>query len=142
MANPDVDVEARDGRGLAFALILLALALLLAVVQAHPPAAKAKEVPLTEFSAGRAREVLGSLLGDGAPHPVGSPANARVRERIVAHLRWLGYAPEVQESFSCSPGGACARVWNVLAYLRGEEPGKVKLRSNKSVLLMAHYDSV
>ena len=86
--------------------------------------------------------MLGSLLGDGAPHPVGSPANARVRERIVAHLRWLGYAPEVQESFSCSPGGACARVWNVLAYLRGEEPGKVKLRSNKSVLLMAHYDSV
>jgi Peptidase family M28 len=135
MANPDVDVEARAGRGLVFALILLALALLLAVVQAHPPAAKAKEVALTEFSAGRAREVLGGLLGDGAPHPVGSPANARVRERILTHLRWLGYSPEVQEGFSCSPGGACARVANVLARLPGREPGK-------SVLLMSHYDSV
>src|SRR5262245_36181663 len=136
MANPEVDVEARAGRGLAFALILLALALLLAVVQSRPPAAKAKDVPLTEFSAGRAREVLTGLLGDGAPHPVGSPANARVRERILAHLRWLGYAPEVQESFSCGPGGSpCARVANVLARLPGREPGK-------SVLLTAHYDSV
>src|SRR6185295_13418647 len=122
MANPDVDVEARAGRGLAFALILLALALLLAVVQSRPPAAKAKEVALTEFSAGRAREVLGGLLADGAPHPVGSPANARMRERILAHLRWLGYSPEVQESFSCGPGGP-ARGWRTCwRACRGESP--------------------
>jgi MFS family permease len=135
MANPDVDVEAKAGRGLAFAVILLALALLLTVVQSRPPAAKAKDVPLTEFSAGRAREVLGSLLGDGAPHPIGSPANARVRERILAHLRWLGYSPQVEESFFCRLGGVCARVANVLVRLPGREPGK-------SVLLVSHYDSV
>jgi hypothetical protein len=135
MANPEVDVESRAGRGLALALILLALALLLAIVQSHPPAAKSKQVALTEFSAGRAREVLRNLLGDGAPHPVGTAANARVRERILAHLRWLGYSPEVEESFTCHAGGTCARVSNVLVRLAGREPGK-------SVVLVSHYDSV
>jgi hypothetical protein len=135
MADSRGDVEPRSGWGLTAALILLALALLLAQLQSYPPAAKAKDVPLTEFSAGRAREVLRTLLGDGAPHPVGSPANAKVRERILTHLHWLGYAPEVQEGFACSAGGTCARVQNVLTRLAGREPGK-------SVLLLAHYDSV
>ncbi len=135
MGNLRGDVETRSNRGLAAGLVLLALALLLAIVQSAPPPARTGEVPLTELSAGRAREVLRGLLGDGAPHPVGSPANARVRERILAQLRWLGYAPEVQEGFACSPRGNCARVANVLARFPGREPGK-------SVLLMAHYDSV
>jgi hypothetical protein len=128
--------------GLAAGLLVLALAWLLAAVQSVPPEAKAKEVPLTEFSGHRARGVLRDLIGDGAPHPVGSPAGARVRERILAHLRWLGYTPEVEEDFACGPHGACARVRNVLARLPGAEPGKVKLRTGKKVLLMAHYDSV
>lgn len=135
MVNRDIGVESKAGRGLILALVLLALALLLAVVQARPPAAKSGEVPLTEFSAGRARQVLRGLLGDGAPHPVGSPANARVRERILAHLRWLGYSPQLEESLSCRLGGVCARVGNVLVRLPGREPGK-------SVLLVSHYDSV
>ena len=135
MTDPKDDVESRAGRGLAAALVLLALGLLLAVVQSGPPAAKPKDAPPAEFSAGRAREVLRDLLADGAPHPVGSPANAQVRERILAQLRQLGYAPEVQEGFACAANGSCARVENVLARLAGGEPGK-------SVLLSAHYDSV
>jgi len=135
MTDPKDDVESRAGRGLAAALVLLALGLLLAVVQSGPPAAKPKDAPPAEFSAGRAREVLRGLLADGAPHPVGSPANAQVRERILAQLRQLGYAPEVQEGFACAANGSCARVENVLARLAGGEPGK-------SVLLSAHYDSV
>jgi hypothetical protein len=132
-------VEAGEGKGspgpLIVALVLLALALMLAIVQAGPPAAKGKDAPAAEFSAGRAREVLADLVGDGVPHPVGSPANARVREKILTHLRGLGYSPEVQEAFACSQGGNCARVFNVLARLPGREPGS-------SVALMAHYDSV
>lgn len=49
MENPRGDGEPRSGRGLTAALVVLALALLLAVVQSAPPAAKSKEVPLTEF---------------------------------------------------------------------------------------------
>lgn len=130
-----VEPEARPaGWGLAAALVLLALALLLAV-QGGPPPAKPASAPATEFSAERAQGVLRDLLGDGAPHPVGSPAAARVRERILAQLRSLGLAPEVQQALGCSGSGNCARVSNVLARLPGREPGK-------SVLLMAHYDSV
>jgi hypothetical protein len=127
--------ERPAGWGLAAALALFALALLLAVFQGGPPAAKPESAPPAEVSGGRAQAVLRDLLGDGAPHPVGSPAAARVRERILAQLRSLGYAPEVQEAVACTAGGNCARVSNVLARLAGREPGK-------SVLLMAHYDSV
>jgi hypothetical protein len=127
------------GRGadwaLVFALVLFGLALLAVLSRYQAPPASAQDVPMTEFSAGRAREILRTLLGDGAPHPVGSPANARVRERILTHLRWLGYEPEVEQGFACTPNGTCARVANVLARLPGREPGK-------AVLLMAHYDSV
>jgi Peptidase family M28 len=130
-----VEPEARPaGWGPAAGLALLVLALLLAV-QGGPPPAKPASAPAAEFSAGRAQAVLRDLLGDGAPHPVGSPGAARVRERIVAQLRSLGYTPEVQEAVGCSGSGDCARVSNVLARLPGREPGK-------SVLLMAHYDSV
>ncbi|HEY2292557.1 MAG TPA: M28 family peptidase [Thermoanaerobaculia bacterium] len=122
------------GWGLAAALALFALALLLAL-QGGPPPAKPASAPPAEFSAGRAQAVLRDLVGDGAPHPVGSPAAARVRERILAQLRSLGLTPEVQEGLGCSPDGTCARVSNVLARLPGREPGR-------SVLLLAHYDSV
>lgn len=122
------------GWGLAAALVLFALALLLAV-QGGPPPAKPASAPAAEFSAGRAQAVLRDLVGDGAPHPVGSPAAARVRERIVAELHSLGFTPEVQEAVGCTASGNCARVSNVLARLPGREPGK-------SVLLLAHYDSV
>ena len=130
-----VEPEERKAAGLIAALALLALALLLAVVQSGPPSPRGADAPASEFSAARALEVQRGFMGDGVPHPVGTPANARVREKILAHLRGLGYAPEVQQAFACSPWGNCARVSNVLAHLPGREPGK-------SVLLMAHYDSV
>ncbi len=124
MGSRRVEPEERKITGLIAALAVLALALLLVVVQSGPPAPKGADAPADEFSAGRALEVERALLGDGAPHPAGSPANARVREKILAHLRGLGYAPEVQEAFSCSPAGTCARVANVLARLPGREAGK------------------
>jgi hypothetical protein len=127
--------ERPAGWGPAAALALFALALLLSIFLGRPPAAKPESAPPAEFSAGRARAVLRDLLGDGAPHPVGSPANARVRERILGQLRSLGYSPEVQEAVACTSTANCARVSNVLARLPGREPGR-------SVLLMAHYDSV
>lgn len=127
--------ERGGGWGLPVALVLLALVLVLAHVRTRPLEPKPADASMQEFSAMRAREILKTLLGDGAPHPVGSPANAQVRQRIVDHLRWLGYAPEVRESFACNRYGNCAQIANVVARLEGREPGK-------AVLLMAHYDSV
>ncbi|MES1243800.1 MAG: M28 family peptidase [Acidobacteriota bacterium] len=121
--------------GLLAGLVLFGLTLLLVQARQEPPAARGADARATEFSAARAVAVLRTLVGDGSPHPVGSPANDRVRERILAELRRLGYSPEVQEGTWCSHGGLCARLHNVVARLDGASPGK-------AVLLMAHYDSV
>lgn len=120
---------------LLLGLLLFGITLLTVQSRLEPPAPRGTDAPAAEFSGERAREVLRTLVGDGSPHPVGSPANARVRDTILAELRRLGYAPEVQEGMSCSLGLNCARVQNILARLDGTQPGK-------AVLLMAHYDSV
>ncbi len=126
---------AEKDRVLRFVLAPLTLVLVLVWVRYQPPAAKPAGTPATEFSAGRAREVLWQLLGDGVPHPVGSAADAVVRERIVGILTQSGYKPEIQTAFACDEWGSCATVKNIVALLdaRGSGP---------SVLLAAHYDSV
>ena len=42
------------------------------------------------FAAGRARDILKELVGDGVPHPMGSAADAKVRDVIVKRLTALG----------------------------------------------------
>lgn len=115
-------------------LALLLALLLVAVLRNQPPSPKPEDAPAGEFSAGRARQVLRNLVGDGVPHPVGSEANARVRERIVAELTRLDYEPAIQQTLSCR-WNRCATVHNVLARLAGREPGP-------AVVLVTHYDSV
>ena len=123
------------GRALVLMLTLFVLALALVVERHRPPAPRPASAPATEFSAGRAREVLRQLVGDGRPHPVGSAADERVRQTIVGLLAGLGYAPRVEEGFACHWRGNCARVRNVVARLDGREPGA-------AVAVAAHYDSV
>jgi hypothetical protein len=115
-------------------LALVACCLVAVVVRFQPPAPRPAGAPATEFSAGRARQVLARLLGQGQPHPLGSAAAAEVRRRIVATLTDLGYEPRVQEGTGCSWKGSCGRVHNVVARRAGREPG--------AVALVAHYDSV
>jgi hypothetical protein len=112
--------------------ILVAAAVL---ARREPPRPKPADAPSSEFSATRAREVLRRLVGDGAPHPVGSDENSRVRDRVLAELARLGYAAEVQKAFVCGRIGSCATVQNVVARLPGRGDGK-------AVLVSAHYDSV
>jgi len=118
-------------------VVLLAClgAAVLALWCARPPAPRPAYAPPHLFSAERARDRLAALLGDQAPHPVGSAANAAVRARLIAELRALGLAPEEQPGFACSPGGSCAAVVNVLVRVAGRAPGP-------ALLLAAHYDSV
>src|SRR6185436_12859288 len=111
------DRERGASWGFIAGLVLLALAMLLVRARLEPPAPKGN-APATEFSGERAFEVLRGL-SDGHPHPMGSPGNDRVRERLLADLRRLGYSPEVQDGFLCSPGDTCGRARNVLARLDG-----------------------
>src|SRR5947209_14638059 len=79
------------GWALPGTLILLLLLLVLTLLRLTPPSPKAASSPQGEFSAGRARSILTNLAGDGAPHPVGSPAQMRTRQRVAAEIRRLGY---------------------------------------------------
>lgn len=132
---PDTRTEPRRSSGLALALLALVALYALARMGLAPPAAKPADAPESEFSAARARTVLEKLFGDGAPHPVGSAAHARVRAGIVAELERAGYQGSVQETFVRGRNGVFARVNNVLARLPGA-------RDRSAVLVCAHYDSV
>jgi hypothetical protein len=123
------------GWALPAAVIAVILTLVASAVRLAPPSPRPASAPPDQFSAGRARAVLAELVGDSQPHPVGSPANAAVRQRIVANLRASGYAPRVEEGFACHRGDVCSTVENIVAELPGREPGQ-------AVALMAHYDSV
>jgi hypothetical protein len=94
--------------------------------------------PATEFSSARALEHVRVVATE--PHPMGSPANAVVRDYLVGELRGLGVTPQVQRATAAYypvPGLLQAgTVENVLARLPGTGPG------GKAFLLAAHYDSV
>lgn len=128
--------ELRGAAAFVAAVALLAGALALVQARLEPPPASGKDVSEDMFSATRALERLERLIGDDAPHPVGSPAAAALRERMLAEFAALGVQAEVQEGFACGPRSAgCGRVWNVVAALPGREEGP-------ALLVSAHYDSV
>jgi hypothetical protein len=100
----------------------------------QPPDARAADAPADVFSALRARAVLARILGDQSPHPTGSPANAAVRDRVVAEFARLGLDAQVRRRFVCGAAN-CADVDNIVARLPGAS-------REHTVLLSAHYDSV
>lgn len=90
------------------------------------------------FATQRAYATLQDLLAEQVPHPTGSPANHRVRDRILAQFRAAGYEPEVQAAFQCAPpekAVGCTQVENIIAVLKGTGEGR-------AILATAHYDSV
>lgn len=126
-------------RGDPLKLLLLACGLLAALWLSarglSPPDPLPRSAPLDQVSAERAAETLDLLLGDGSPHPVGSERNAQVRDQLVGELRHMGYVPKLQHALSCKRG-VCAEIDNVWVRVPGSAP------ELKSLLLVAHYDSV
>ena len=117
-------------------LITMVVAVSLQIIFMRPPSPKPETAPANEFSAVRALVQAEYLLDDGAPHPIGTEANAKVRNRIVSELNSLGYPVEIQATFVCSTiWSVCGQVHNVLTRLPGSS-------ERPAVLLTAHYDSV
>ncbi len=116
------------------AVVIIAIAGLLEAWSQRTPEPRGDNAAPELFSASRAVAAAARILGDGAPHPVGSPANATVRERIVDELRSTGLAPERHASYVCRRG-VCAPVVNVLARIPGRSDAP-------PLLLLSHYDSV
>jgi hypothetical protein len=121
-------------RAVAIALPL-AVVLLLAIWRGRGPEPRDASAPANEFSSARAADVLRTLYAEEVPHPIGSPANARVRDRIVARFRELGYETRVERRFACNYAAMCANVENILAGAPNQPAGD-------PVLMVAHYDSV
>jgi hypothetical protein len=128
-------MAAAGNRGLALALAGIALLLAATLVAYRPPAPLGTNASPGVFSAYRAQAILQDLVGDGIPHPVGSPAGARIRAAIVRRLSALGYASELQSGFVCHEG-VCGNPVNIIATLGSGSDDK------DVVLLAAHYDSV
>src|ERR1041385_6304141 len=111
------------------------LVLLILLIRWQGPAPKAANAPPHEFSAARAFAIEKQLLAGIGAHPIGSPANAIVRTRILGVLQSLGYETHVEEVFACDSHAQCAMVRNVIAHVPG-------MPSRPAVMLLAHYDSV
>jgi hypothetical protein len=116
-------------------LAVLGLAFALALAGSQPPSPAPESAPANEFSAKRAIASLARILGDGEPHPVGSLAHERVRERLCAEIANLGLEPSVQETLVAGSHEDVALVRNVLARIPGRE-------HVPAVMLASHYDSV
>ncbi len=97
--------------------------------------------PTARFSAGRAIRLVEQLVGDGEPHPAGSPQNDVVRARLVESIRQLGIEPEIQTSELRRwrvEEGQVYPLENVLFGLPADDP----VPNARTLLLLAHYDSV
>ncbi|NYD33919.1 M28 family peptidase [Actinomycetospora corticicola] len=104
------------------ALVVLVAAGVATFLGLRPPDPVPADTPATEFSAARALPVVADIARE--PRPLGSAANARVRDDLDARLTTLGLTPRVESPFG-----------NVVATLPGTAP-------TGQVVLAAHVDSV
>lgn len=100
-----------------------------------PPNALPATAEAGDFSAERAFDHVTAIARE--PHPIGSPANARVRDYIVGELEELGLEPVLQAirvpDYYGDPADDVILV-NVMAVLPGADP-------TEAVALMGHYDT-
>ena len=91
--------------------------------------------PAIEFSSARALDHIRVVARE--PHPMGSPANAAVRDYLVSELSRFGLLQRATTAYYPLPGIVQAGTSeNVLARLGGTNG------DGKSFLIAAHYDSV
>jgi hypothetical protein len=131
-ASSRVESHGSWARSFTWLAILVLLELIFRVVESHPVSNVSTD---SGFSSERALTVLNRLVGDGAPHPVGTAADNMVRQRIVNELQQMGFQPQVQSAFVCGRFLECAQTNDVLAELTSDQDAP-------TLMLAAHYDSV
>lgn len=108
----------------------------LAIYLTKPPRALDEAASRFEFSAARAKAHLEQIARE--PHPIGTAANHRVRDYLVAQLTDLGAAVEVQTTVGITDARRqiyAGTVQNIFATIKGIEGGR-------ALMLASHYDSV
>lgn len=97
-----------------------------------PSASPDADLPQTSFSKDRAMEHVIQI--SKAPHAVGFPAHAQVREYLMANLKSMGLQPQLQSGYMAGDKGSVSHAINILARIPGTQKGK-------ALLLLSHYDS-
>ncbi len=116
------------------ALIILAGLGVCTIFLDRPPQPIGGSQPQVQFSAERALKHVAAI--SRMPHPVGSAEHSAVRDYILGAVAQTGLNAEIQRATAVSQRqGVAASVENIVARLQGSGTGK-------SVLLVAHYDSV
>ena len=126
-------------------IVIILAGCVLAFLAISPPSAQSENIAADKFSSGRAMKDVRIIAQ--APHPTGSAENAQVRAYLEARLKSL----DMQVSISPSQLDARAlkrlnkwsgetktaqTIYNVIGVLPGRDS------SQKSILLMAHHDTV
>lgn len=112
---------------------LFLLGIFLVFVDA-PPAALGADVSPMQFSAERALKHVEAI--GRAPHPVGSAGHREVENYIINTLQHMGLTPQLQKATAHDRWmDVPIPLENIVASVKGTT-------SDKSVLLVAHYDSV
>lgn len=116
--------------------LLLTLAIAAFVAWLSERENRTPSITAEELKRGSAtKQRIERILEGIGPHPVGTDAHRKVRDRIMTELRAVGLDPVIERDFVCSRRGACATVENIVARRKG--------RSSLLPLLVAsHYDSV
>lgn len=131
--------NARHSWSLVALLLTLLLLIYLSLSQIQP---KLKQNPVnstTEFSLPAAQSQLQKFTQQ--KHPIGSAGHSQVRDYLLAELKALGLAPQIQTSFASSDKGhASGLVQNIVVRLAGRN--SQQNQDKKALLLMAHYDAV
>ncbi|MFB6908936.1 M20/M25/M40 family metallo-hydrolase [Streptomyces bacillaris] len=131
------DRPARRSRAAALLVpVLLLLTGAAAVVPLAAPDPAPAAAPAEGFSAERALAALPDIAAE--PHPSGSAAQERVRDRLLERLRAAGTSPQVITRVAARTEAgetAVGRVSDIYATVPGSDP-------TGTVLLVAHYDSV
>ncbi|HAN17451.1 MAG: hypothetical protein A2X13_09210 [Bacteroidetes bacterium GWC2_33_15] len=113
----------------------ITLIVVLSLFLQRAPKPLSLETGQTEFSAERAFEHTRQIAQK--PHMIGTEEHSRVKQYIVNELQKLGLETEIQQTTAIHEFRGVVRagfVQNIIGTIKGDE-------SNKSVLIVGHYDS-
>ncbi|SIQ11033.1 M28 family peptidase [Maribacter ulvicola] len=113
-------------------LLLIILATYWSFRSLLPQYHKGEVVIETEFSTDRALQHVKEI--SKKPHGVGFPGHTTVRNYITKELQQLGLETSLQEGYTAGDWGNLSKAENILARIKGSQPGK-------ALLLLSHYDS-
>ena len=144
LATPAPAARLPNPATFALAGLMLAVVGWLAWLALAPPRVPAPGVEVA--AAGWNARMAGHLQALGEPRPIATDANARARDYLLAQLRAVGVAPEVQRAtvrrsvvyFFGGRHNTIGVVHNVVARIPGSAPDAAR---RPALLLTAHYDS-